>query len=151
MTGNTGSLRWMAPEMISCQKYNEKVDVYSFGTVVWEMFTGEVPYKSLNAVQVALAVTRGKQPIIPDECPPDIKSLISKCWAMHHATRPSFDEIVKECAVIRNTFLSTRETPPPVFDPNPSSRVISPSEENKDKDGDGDDQPAKQSCGCVVS
>ena len=58
MNGQTDTRRhW--PEVILYHKYNEKVDVYSFGTVVWEMFSRDVPYSSLSAVQVALAAGSG--------------------------------------------------------------------------------------------
>ena len=37
LTGNTGSLRYMAPEVALKLPYNEKVDVYSFGIILWQM------------------------------------------------------------------------------------------------------------------
>ena len=45
MTGNTGSLRYMAPEVALKQPYNEKADVYSFGIMVWQMARDRIPYK----------------------------------------------------------------------------------------------------------
>ena len=44
MTGETGSLRYMAPEVIMRKPYNHKADVFSFGIVAWEMCTGVVPH-----------------------------------------------------------------------------------------------------------
>eukprot|EP01041_Mallomonas_annulata_P004896 gene4896-9763_t len=48
MTGHTGSIRYMAPEVLLCKSYNEMVDMYSFGIILWEMATGQTPYKRLT-------------------------------------------------------------------------------------------------------
>ena len=45
LTGNTGSLRYMAPEVAKKESYSEKVDVYSFGVLVWQMAKDRVPFK----------------------------------------------------------------------------------------------------------
>lgn len=51
-----GTYRWMAPEMIKHKHYGRKVDVYSFGLVLCEMFTGRIPYEDMTPVQAAFAV-----------------------------------------------------------------------------------------------
>eukprot|EP00249_Psilotum_nudum_P017529 c26373_g2_i1 orf=695-1699(+) len=56
MTPETGTYRWMAPEMIQHRSYNHKVDVYSFGIVLWELITGNLPFQNMTAVQAAFAV-----------------------------------------------------------------------------------------------
>ncbi|KAH7430530.1 hypothetical protein KP509_08G002700 [Ceratopteris richardii] len=56
MTAETGTYRWMAPEVISHLPYNHKVDIFSFGVVLWELLTGKLPYESMNPVQAAIAV-----------------------------------------------------------------------------------------------
>lgn len=48
LSGNTGSLRYMAPEVAKEQPYNETVDVYSFGILMWQMFALETPFSGLN-------------------------------------------------------------------------------------------------------
>jgi serine/threonine protein kinase len=53
---DTGTYRWMAPEMISHKHYSKKVDVYSFGVVLWELVTGQLPFEEMTPVQVAYAV-----------------------------------------------------------------------------------------------
>ena len=53
---DTGTYRWMAPEMISHKHYSKKVDVYSFGVVLWELVTGQLPFEDMTPVQVAYAV-----------------------------------------------------------------------------------------------
>lgn len=41
MTGGKGTLRYMAPEVVLNQDYNDSVDIYSFGLVIWYMCTGQ--------------------------------------------------------------------------------------------------------------
>lgn len=54
--GNTGTYRWMAPEMIKEKPYTRKVDVYSFGIVLWELTTALLPFQGMTPVQAAFAV-----------------------------------------------------------------------------------------------
>jgi serine/threonine protein kinase len=42
MTAETGTYRWMAPEVIEHKPYDEKADVFSFGVVMWELLTSKV-------------------------------------------------------------------------------------------------------------
>ena len=51
-----GTFRWMAPEMIKHKPYGHKVDVYSFGLVLWEMATGRIPYEEMTPIKAAFAV-----------------------------------------------------------------------------------------------
>lgn len=56
MTAETGTYRWMAPEMIDHRPYTRKVDVYSFAVVLWELYTMQMPFAGMSAVQAAFAV-----------------------------------------------------------------------------------------------
>ncbi|OEL19126.1 Serine/threonine-protein kinase HT1 [Dichanthelium oligosanthes] len=56
LANDTGTFRWMAPEMMKHKSYGRKVDVYSFGLILWEMFSGSIPYEELNPFQAAFAV-----------------------------------------------------------------------------------------------
>lgn len=55
-TDDPGTYRWMAPEMIKRKYYGRKVDVYSFGLILWEMVTGTIPYEDMTPIQAAYAV-----------------------------------------------------------------------------------------------
>ena len=48
MSGETGSLRYMAPEVASSKPYNQKADVYSFGMILWELVAYEKPFNGMN-------------------------------------------------------------------------------------------------------
>ena len=54
--GFTGTYRWMAPEMIKEKHHTRKVDVYSFGIVMWEILTALVPFSDMTPEQAAVAV-----------------------------------------------------------------------------------------------
>ncbi|KAF1881082.1 hypothetical protein Lal_00023115 [Lupinus albus] len=92
----SGTYRWMAPEMIKKKPYGRKVDVYSFGLMLWEMVTGTVPYKGMTPLQVAFAVSdKNSRPEIPSNCPYVFRDLIQKCWDMKPEKRPEFWQIVQ--------------------------------------------------------
>lgn len=56
VSDDSGTYRWMAPEMIKRKPYDRKVDVYGFGLILWEMVAGSLPYKNMTPIQAAFAV-----------------------------------------------------------------------------------------------
>ncbi|MCO5547512.1 hypothetical protein L7F22_037374 [Adiantum nelumboides] len=96
MTPETGTYRWMAPEMIQRRSYNNKVDVYSFGIVLWELITGNLPFQNMTAVQAAFAVVnKGIRPEIPTDCSPSLALIMTRCWDANPDVRPAFSEVVQ--------------------------------------------------------
>ncbi|KAL0314506.1 UNVERIFIED_CONTAM: Serine/threonine-protein kinase STY46 [Sesamum angustifolium] len=61
MTAETGTYRWMAPEVIEHKPYNHKADVFSFGIVLWELLTGKLPYAHLTPLQAAVGVVQKRK------------------------------------------------------------------------------------------
>nr|GMC99484.1 serine/threonine-protein kinase STY8-like [Ipomoea batatas] len=65
MTGETGTLGYMAPEVLNGNPYNRKCDVYSFGICLWEIYCCDMPYPDLSFSEVTSAVVRQVQKLIP--------------------------------------------------------------------------------------
>jgi serine/threonine protein kinase len=93
--GQMGTMFWQAPEVMESKLYTEASDVYSYGMVMWEVFTRKVPFPDMNPHQAALAVVaEDKRPTIPSFVPPGFHKLIEDCWHRSANRRPSFRDVV---------------------------------------------------------
>lgn len=105
LTHKTGSYMYMAPEVFKEQKYNEKVDVFSFGVVVYELLsrqvTSAVVSQSGDANMPELyanKVANGYRRPIPSMWPSALRVLIETCWAGQPDKRPSMKLVVRTLA-----------------------------------------------------
>lgn len=94
MTSNTGSPRYMAPEVCLGDPYNKKADVYSFGILFWQICTTDVPFEHHNYQSFMDDVMLGNErPKISRSMPVVWKNLITSAWSRDISTRPSYEEI----------------------------------------------------------
>ncbi|KAJ7974080.1 putative Protein kinase [Quillaja saponaria] len=96
MTAETGTYRWMAPEVINHQPYDQKADIFSFSIVLWELVAAKVPYDTMTPLQAALGVRQGLRPELPRDAHPKLLELMQRCWVAIPDDRPSFSEIIVE-------------------------------------------------------
>ncbi|KAF5807652.1 putative dual-specificity kinase TKL-Pl-4 family [Helianthus annuus] len=96
MTAETGTYRWMAPEIINHQPYDQKADVFSFAIVLWELVTAKIPYDNMTPLQAALGVRQGRRPDLPTNTHPKVLELMQRCWETDPSIRPSFSEVKVE-------------------------------------------------------
>ena len=97
MTAETGTYRWMAPEVIAHMPYACSCDVFSYGILLWELMTaGMIPYEDLNPLQAAVAVVqKGVRPIVPATSSELFATLMKQCWLTVPESRPMFSTIVE--------------------------------------------------------
>ncbi|MEE6489654.1 hypothetical protein FKM82_015637 [Ascaphus truei] len=98
-----GTFPWMAPEVIQSLPVSETCDTYSYGVVLWEMLTREVPFKGLEGLQVAwLVVEKHERLTIPSSCPRSFAELMRVCWEADSKKRPSFKQIISNLESMSN-------------------------------------------------
>jgi serine/threonine protein kinase len=96
LTGNTGSLRYMAPEVALNQCYDLKADVYSFAIVFWQICSLQVPYAGYNCkMHAELVVAKDQRPKIEVSWPKSWWHLMQNCWSRDSFERFDFERIVQ--------------------------------------------------------
>ncbi|XP_058455589.1 mitogen-activated protein kinase kinase kinase 11 isoform X2 [Malaya genurostris] len=96
-----GTFAWMPPEVIKSGTYSKASDVWSYGVLLWELLTGETPYKGFDSLMVAYGVAVNTLALpIPKTCPEAWGKLMKSCWELDPHRRPSFRDIEKGLDII---------------------------------------------------
>ena len=96
LTGNTGSLRYMAPEVAIGHPYTESVDTYSFGVLFWQICALATPYSGYTCkMHSDLVVGQGYRPKPDNSWPIPWTDLMRRCWSATIQERPDFGDIIE--------------------------------------------------------
>ncbi|XP_015683623.1 tyrosine-protein kinase Srms-like [Protobothrops mucrosquamatus] len=84
-------VKWTAPEAAIYQTYSPKSDVWSYGILLYEVFSyGQCPYDGMSNQETIQQISRGYRLPRPNSCSPEIYSIMLECWKTHPEDRPSF-------------------------------------------------------------
>uniref|UniRef100_H0XAT1 Mitogen-activated protein kinase kinase kinase 13 n=1 Tax=Otolemur garnettii TaxID=30611 RepID=H0XAT1_OTOGA len=103
-----GTVAWMAPEVIRNEPVSEKVDIWSFGVVLWELLTGEIPYKDVDSSAIIWGVGSNSLHLpVPSTCPDGFKILMKQTWQSKPRNRPSFRQTLMHLDIASADVLAT--------------------------------------------
>ncbi|XP_061690764.1 tyrosine-protein kinase ITK/TSK isoform X2 [Syngnathoides biaculeatus] len=90
-------VKWSAPEVIKYCKFSSKSDVWSFGVLMWEVYTeGRLPYENQSNAQVVESLNAGMRLLKPRLAPEAVYLLMEWCWKEKPVDRPSFALLLHE-------------------------------------------------------
>jgi serine/threonine-protein kinase ULK2 len=130
----------MAPEILSSHKYDAKADLWSVGTVLYEMSVGKPPFRASNHIELLRKIEHSKRIKFPDEdatqqprpgeeppqaIPPDVKVLIRALLRRNPVERASFEDFFKSEAMANSKF------PRPIIVKPPSAPPHEPVDDGK--------------------
>uniref|UniRef100_A0A8C9T199 non-specific protein-tyrosine kinase n=1 Tax=Scleropages formosus TaxID=113540 RepID=A0A8C9T199_SCLFO len=96
-------IKWMAPESINFRRFTSASDVWMFAVCMWEIMSrGQQPFFWLENKAVINQLELGVRLPKPEECPPTLYTLMTRCWAYDPLDRPKFLELV---CILRCSFL----------------------------------------------
>ncbi|KAL5010470.1 hypothetical protein ScPMuIL_012775 [Solemya velum] len=112
MTNNKGSAAWMAPEVFEGFNYSEKCDVFSWGIILWEVFTRKKPFDEIGgpAFRIMWAVHNGTRPPLIRNLPKPLEILMTRCWSGNPVERPSMAEVVRIMSHLYQFFYGAEQT-----------------------------------------
>ncbi|CAL8316199.1 unnamed protein product [Merluccius merluccius] len=88
-------IKWMAPESINFRRFTSASDVWMFAVCLWEIMSrGQQPFFWLENRDVINQLEQGIRLPKPEQCPPALYSLMTRCWSYDPRERPTFTELV---------------------------------------------------------
>jgi serine/threonine protein kinase len=102
-----GSLRYMAPEIAQGLGTTLKSDVYSYGILLWELYTLKKPFNDTSDPEIfkEMVFIQGTRPSLKSIQSKELKELLQECWDSQPLIRPSMEEVVN---IIQNTVTMSR-------------------------------------------
>ncbi|XP_069787115.1 ALK tyrosine kinase receptor-like [Narcine bancroftii] len=154
-------VKWMPPEAFMEGIFTSKTDTWSFGVLLWEIFSlGYMPYPSKSNQEVLEFVTNGGRMDPPKNCPGPVYRIMTQCWQHQPEDRPNFASILERidyCTQdpdVINTSLPVEYGPPAEEEGNAPMRpddpdglaplLVSPDQETANKHASTDRPPTPQ-------
>lgn len=95
-------IKWSAPETLNKGKLSSRSDVWSFGVLLWELYSyGRVPYPRIQLDQVQKLVEQGYRMEMPEGCPIKIFAIMKDCWMFNPESRPTFAALLTRLKVLQ--------------------------------------------------
>ncbi|XP_071447294.1 tyrosine-protein kinase CSK [Hetaerina americana] len=102
LEGGKLPIKWTAPEALKHGKFSNKSDMWSFGILLWEIYSfGRVPYPRIPLSEVVKHVEKGYKMEAPDGCPPEVYDIMKRAWDLQPEKRPSFKEIETKLGLLK--------------------------------------------------
>jgi len=94
-------VRWMPPEAIRENRFTHASDVWSFGILLWEIFTyGTQPYEQLTVKEVIRSVDMGRTLHCPEHASNAVYVQMQSCWRRSPDERPQFRDLLKQLTTL---------------------------------------------------
>jgi sterile alpha motif and leucine zipper containing kinase AZK len=90
-----GTVQWAAPEVLQHDCHSLASDVFSFGIVLWEVWTSREPFEGVPKIRIARDVMSGVRLDIPSEVPSTLSNLIQSCWETDPSMRPDMRRVLR--------------------------------------------------------
>ncbi|VDM32423.1 unnamed protein product [Hydatigera taeniaeformis] len=107
-------IKWTAPEALYSNRYTSKCDVWSFGILLWEIFSaGDTPYHGLTNSETRDLVENGYRLTTPDRMPRQLGKQMQSCWHQNPNRRPTFANLVVSLTQLKREFGEDIDLSPP--------------------------------------
>lgn len=94
-----GTAQWMAPEMMNNENYTNKIDIYSYSMILFELLTLQIPFYRVSQHELIVkVVNRNERPKLPSNTPKPLEKLIKETWDRDPQKRPDFHLIFERFA-----------------------------------------------------
>ncbi|XP_025049459.1 protein-tyrosine kinase 2-beta isoform X7 [Alligator sinensis] len=119
-------IKWMSPESINFRRFTSASDVWMFAVCMWEILSfGKQPFFWLENKDVISVLEKGDRLPKPDNCPPILYTLMTRCWDYDPNERPKFKELVcnlsdiylMEKDIAKEQERNNRHRPPKIMEP----------------------------------
>ena len=103
-------IRWMPIESILYNRFTKESDVWSFGVVLWEIFSFALqPYYGMTHDEVIQFIKEGNVLSCPDNTPQEVYDVMHECWSKQPEARPQFRTLCKSLAVVKSALVKSRK------------------------------------------